>query len=314
MAKAKPNELRLVRVYDAPAKLVWATYTEDKHLTKWWGPRGFTITTKSKDLRPGGKWIYTMHGPDGIDYPNMTTYHVVEPYKKLVYDHGGNEERPKLFTVTVTFEEHLGKTVMDMTMTLDTPEAAIEISKHIKNASGNSTWDRLGEYLEGEQTKKDVFIINRTFKADQKTLFEMWTNPEHLSNWMGPAGASMKYLNVAIKEGAFAHYQLTTAEGEFHFGKMEYKKIQPYELLVYVQSFSDEKGNLVKPGFAPTWPDQMLTTIHFTDEGSNETRITLKWEVYGNANEVERKTFNEAKAGMTGGWTGSFDKLEEALR
>ncbi|MEZ6045243.1 MAG: SRPBCC domain-containing protein [Planctomycetaceae bacterium] len=55
---------------------------------QWWGPRGFTLTHHSKDLRPGGTWHYTMHGPDGTDYPNMTLYHEVEKYKKLVYDHG----------------------------------------------------------------------------------------------------------------------------------------------------------------------------------------------------------------------------------
>jgi len=42
------------------------------------GPRGFTTTTHSKDLRPGGSWIYTMHAPDGTDFPNRTNYLEVE--------------------------------------------------------------------------------------------------------------------------------------------------------------------------------------------------------------------------------------------
>jgi len=315
VAKAKKeNELRLVRVFDAPAKLIWEVWTDEKHVGHWWGPRGFSITTKSKDVRPGGKWIYTMHGPDGVDYPNITTYYEVEKYSKLVYDHGANENQEALFRVTVTFEEFKGKTVMDMTMALATPEAAKEIAKFIKAAGGNATWDRLGEYLEEQQKQKDVFIINRSFKTDQKTLFEMWTNPEHLSKWMGPAGATMDYINVAIKEGSSAHYKLTTPDGDFHFGKMDYKKIRPHEFIQYVQSFSDEKGNLVKPGFAPTWPDQMLTTVVFTDEGDGETRLALLWEVFGDATEIERKTFHDAKAGMTGGWSGSFDKLESLLK
>lgn len=54
---------------------------EDSHLQE-----------KSKDLHPNGKWVYTMHGPDGVDYPNITTYHEVIPYKKLVYDHGATEK------------------------------------------------------------------------------------------------------------------------------------------------------------------------------------------------------------------------------
>ena len=63
-------------------------------------------------------WHYTMHGPDGIDYPNKTLYHEVETHSKLVYDHGGNDDRPPLFRVTVLFSETGGKTKMDMTMTL----------------------------------------------------------------------------------------------------------------------------------------------------------------------------------------------------
>lgn len=314
MAAAKPNELRLIRVYDAPAKLIWKVWTEDKHVTKWWGPRGFTLTTKSKDLRPGGKWIYTMHGPDGVDYPNMTTYHVVEPYKKLVYDHGGNEERQKLFTVTVTFEEHQGKTVMDMTMALDTPEAAREIKKFIKQAGGNATWDRLAEYLEHEISGKDPFVINRTFEAPIAKVFEMWTNPKHFSKWLPPTGFTMEYFEADIKQGGITYYKMTNGKTIDHYGKMTYKEIVPVHRLVYIQCFTDEKGNVSKPPFEKNWPDNVLATVTFAEEGSNETRVTVNWEVYGEATETEKTTFSEARAGMTMGWSGSFDKLDELLK
>ena len=72
------NEIRITRVYDAPVSLVWDAWTQDEHVVHWWGPRGFSLTTHSKDLRPGGSWAYTMHGPDGKDWPNFTRYHVVE--------------------------------------------------------------------------------------------------------------------------------------------------------------------------------------------------------------------------------------------
>jgi uncharacterized protein YndB with AHSA1/START domain len=102
MARAeRESELRLVRVFDAPVALVWDAWVKDEHVAQWWGPRGFTLTTTSKDVRPGGRWVYTMHGPDGVDYPNITTYHVVEPHVTLVYDHGATEDREPLFRVTV---------------------------------------------------------------------------------------------------------------------------------------------------------------------------------------------------------------------
>lgn len=314
MAKAKKdNELRLVRAFSAPVKLVWEAFTDVEHQEHWWGPRGFSITSKSKKLSVGGKWIYTMRGPDGVDFPNYNTYLEVEKYSKLVYDHGTSEEQGPLFRVTVIFEEFNGSTVMDMTMSFSTPEEAKETEKMIKRFGGTSTWDRLGEYLEQEQTQNDIFIINRSFKANIKDVFDMWVNPVHFARWMGPTGSSLNFLSVDVKSGGHSHYEMTDATGDTMYGIINYKEINSPNSLIYTQSFCDENKNICKPPFAPTWPDAMLTTITFSGEGDGETRITLKWEVDGDATDEERKTFNSAKAGMTGGWTGSLDKLQDLL-
>src|SRR3954452_4211641 len=124
--KNKANELKISRIYNVSVKTVWDAWTDPKRAAHWWGPRGFTITTHSKDFRPGGSWKYTMHGPDGVDYPNTTKYLEVEKHSKLVYDHGATDDREPLFRVTVLFSESNGKTKMDMTMSLPTPEAAEE--------------------------------------------------------------------------------------------------------------------------------------------------------------------------------------------
>ena len=153
-ANTRSNEFTLTRVYDAPVRRVWDAWTDPEQVARWWGPRGFSLTTHSKDLRAGGIWHYTMHGPDGVDYPNVTTYHVVEPYKKLVYDHGATDDRPALFRVTVTFTEERGKTTMEMISSLPSPEAAAEMAKFVKKAGGNATWDRLAEHLEQTTTGK----------------------------------------------------------------------------------------------------------------------------------------------------------------
>jgi uncharacterized protein YndB with AHSA1/START domain len=191
VARNKSNEIRIIRMYDAPVKAVWDAWTDPEQVAKWWGPRGFTLTTHSKDLRAGGHWKYTMHGPDGTDYPNYTPYFEVVPLKKLVYDHGGSDDRPPLFHVTVLFEEIDGQTKMDMTATLPTPEAAEEMRKFIKQAGGDSTWDRLAEYLAKESTGKENFVINRTFDAPIDVMWQMWTDPQHFSKWLPPTGFEM---------------------------------------------------------------------------------------------------------------------------
>jgi uncharacterized protein YndB with AHSA1/START domain len=103
------------RVIDAPRDLVFSVWTDPKHLAQWWGPDGFTTTTSAFDFRVGGVWRFVMHGPDGRDYENRITFEVVEPPKRLVYRHGGEDDvEPVQFRTTVTFDDLGGKTRLSM--------------------------------------------------------------------------------------------------------------------------------------------------------------------------------------------------------
>ena len=93
------------RVFEAPRELVFAAFTDPKHLAKWWGPDGFTTTTHAHDFRVGGTWRFVMHGPDGRDYQNRITYDEIVPPERLVYHHDGAADvEPVQFTQTLTFE------------------------------------------------------------------------------------------------------------------------------------------------------------------------------------------------------------------
>jgi uncharacterized protein YndB with AHSA1/START domain len=312
-AKNKSNEIHITRIYDAPVKLVWEAWTDPEQTAKWWGPRGFTLTTHGKDFKVGGFWAYTMHGPDGVDYPNKTIYHEIEKYSRLVYDHGGNDDRPPMFRVTVLFSEIKGKTKMAMTMALPTPEAAEETKKFIKKAGGNATWDRLAEFLEKETSDKDLFVINRSFEAPIETVFEVWTDPKHFSQWLAPTGFTMQFMKADIKEGGSTFYKMTDGGKVTMYGRAKYLEVKKPHRIVYTQQFCDEHENISRHPMAPTWPETMLTTVVLSEEGPNQTRVTVTWEVYGDAKREEIDTFSKAKGGMTQGWTGSFDKLEDYL-
>ena len=311
--KNKPNELYITRIYNAPVEMVWDAWTDPEQVKQWWGPRGFSLTTHSKDLKPGRRWVYTMHGPDGVDYPNNTLYYEVETYRKLVYDHGANENQPALFRVTVFFTEEKGKTKMEMTMSLETPEAAEQIKKFIKQAGGNSTWDRLAEYVDQKTTGIDKFVINRSFKTDVETLYNVWTQPEHIRQWLAPTGFNMTYLNSEIKAGSTVRYYMDGPNGLRMYGRAHYIELKKPEKIVYTQVFTDANDNISRHPHAPTWPETMLTTIELVQEDDQHTRATITWEVYGQATQAEKDTFISARGGMTQGWTGSFDKLEYYL-
>ncbi|GBF38217.1 hypothetical protein LPTSP1_12070 [Leptospira johnsonii] len=165
-----------------------------------------------------------------------------------------------------------------------------------------------------DTSEKDKFIISHSFDSDIKTVFEMWVRPDRFSKWLGPAGASMTFISVGVKEGGTSQWSMTTSDGVTKYGKLNYKKISPSNLLIYTQNFCDKDGNLSKPPFAPTYPDILLTTVNFTEEGNKKTRVTVKWEVFGEATEMERQTFNGLKPVMTVGWNSSFDKLDSFLK
>lgn len=97
------------------------------------------------------------------------------------------------------------------------------------------------------------------------------------------------------------------------YGRAEYREVIRPTRIVYTQSFCDENQNPARHPSAPTWPQTMLTTVALEAEAVNRTRVTVTWEVFGEASAIERATFHNAKGGMTAGWTGSFDKLENYL-
>jgi uncharacterized protein YndB with AHSA1/START domain len=101
-----PRSIVGTRVFDAPRELVFAAFSDPKHLAQWWGPIGFATTTSAFDFRPGGVWRFVMHGPDGRDYQNLVTYDEIVPPERIAYRHGGADDvEPVQFATTVTFED-----------------------------------------------------------------------------------------------------------------------------------------------------------------------------------------------------------------
>jgi len=311
-ARNKSAVIHLTRVYDAPLPAVWEAWTIPEEVAQWWGPRGFTITTHSHDLRTGGHWHYTMHGPDGTDYENTTQYLEVVPGERMVYDHGGHRDRPPLFRVHAMFTERSGRTQLDMTMTFATPEVAEQTRGFIRKAGGESTWDRLAEYLGKHGAGREQFFITRSFDAGIERMYGMWTDPEHLARWLPPAGATMRFVRTDVRVGGTSFYEMTAANGQTIRGLVRYLTLDAPGLIAYTQQFCDEQQRVIRPPFFKDWPPTMLTTVELTAEGPERTRVTVRWEPQ-DATAADIAEFVKQRGGMTMGWTGSFDKLETVL-
>lgn len=89
------------RTFHYPVSQVYQAWANPELLAQWWGPKGFTNTFHEHDLRPGGRWIFTMHGPEAGNYENATTFVEVRPNEFLSW----TRQSQPYFNVEVSFEE-----------------------------------------------------------------------------------------------------------------------------------------------------------------------------------------------------------------
>jgi uncharacterized protein YndB with AHSA1/START domain len=144
------REIFISRVFDAPLEKVWDAWTDPKQVVKWWGPRGFTTTIHEMDVRPGGVWHQTMHGPDGANYPGKSVFAEVIKHKRIVFSHsGGKEGAPGAnFKSTWTFEVEGDQTKVTIRMVFDSAEARERVVREFGAIEGGKqTLARLGEFL-----------------------------------------------------------------------------------------------------------------------------------------------------------------------
>jgi uncharacterized protein YndB with AHSA1/START domain len=148
-AKVEGREISLTRIFDAPRFLVFRAWTDPNLVVKWWGPTGFTNTISEMDVRPGGRWKFVVHGPDGVDYPNEIVYEeIVEP-ERLVYSH---VVAPK-FRMSIALLELGSKTELTALMVFLSAEDFESAVKQVHAVEGlKETLARLEGELASEQS------------------------------------------------------------------------------------------------------------------------------------------------------------------
>ncbi|WP_028551853.1 SRPBCC family protein [Paenibacillus sp. UNC451MF] len=142
--KIGENEIISSRVFDVSRELVFRAWTTPDLLAQWWGPQGFTNTFHEFDLRPGGTWRFTMHGPNGVDYPNYSVFVEIVPMERIVLDHLSGHE----FRVTATFEDVEDRTKVTFRQLFKKTEEFEQVKAYC--IEGNEqNFDRLGKLLAG---------------------------------------------------------------------------------------------------------------------------------------------------------------------
>ena len=150
------REIVISRVIDAPRELVFEAFREVRHLSQWWGPEGFTTTTRSFEFREGGAWDFVMHAPDGTDYQEWITWTEIVPPERIALLHGESRNDPNAFESTLAFAPHGTATRIVMRTVFPTKQLRDQaVEEYHAIESGQQTLSNLAAYVAEIAQKKE---------------------------------------------------------------------------------------------------------------------------------------------------------------
>jgi uncharacterized protein YndB with AHSA1/START domain len=142
------REIVICRVIDAPKELVFEAFTDVQHLSQWWGPNGFTTSTRSFEFRVGGEWIFVMRGPDGTDYQEWISWTEIVPSERIALQHGEFRADPNAFESVITFTADGVATRIEMRTVFPTKQQRDEaVEKYHAVEGGQQTLSNLAAYV-----------------------------------------------------------------------------------------------------------------------------------------------------------------------
>jgi uncharacterized protein YndB with AHSA1/START domain len=142
------REIVISRVIDAPRELVFEAFTEVRHLSRWWGPEGFTTTTRAFEFRVGGAWDFVMHGPDATDYQEWITWTEIAPPQRIALLHGESRSDPNAFEMTLSFAPDGAATRIELRSVFPTKALRDEVVEKYHAIEGaQQTLNNLAAYV-----------------------------------------------------------------------------------------------------------------------------------------------------------------------
>jgi uncharacterized protein YndB with AHSA1/START domain len=240
--------------------VVWEAFTDPEQVVLWWGPRGFTTTIHEMDVRRGGKWSHTMHGPDGTDYPNKSVFTEVVKPERIVYGHGGGKKDGPgaSFEATWIFEAKGNKTLLTGRMVFPTAAARDLVVKEYGAIEGAvQTLDRLEEQLDQNQV-----VVERLYSASAKDIWAAITEFDQMKQWY------MKDLKSFKPEVGFKTEFTVHHEGQDFPHIWKVTEVVPQKKITYDWRFA---GNPGIPGISfvtfELFPQGKKTRLRLTHTG-----------------------------------------------
>jgi uncharacterized protein YndB with AHSA1/START domain len=148
-------------------------------------------------------------------------------------------------------------------------------------------------------------VISRHFNGTPERIYELWTTPELLERWWGPAGFTVPYCKVDLRVGGEYHYCVRSPEGANYWSKGNFLEICPGRKIVATDSFSDANGNIITAssvGLPGNWPSTLLVSVAFEHKDGG-TDLTL----------IHKGLPLEMVESCRAGWLESLEKMEAVI-
>jgi uncharacterized protein YndB with AHSA1/START domain len=275
------REIACTRVYKAPKELLIRMWANPEHITNWWGPVGFTTSTHAMEFKTNGLWQFTMHGPDGTDYPSLVRYTHISP-DRIEYEHFGSGAID--FTARVEFRELGNSTEMNFRMTFVTAELRRLVAEKYGAVQGQiDTVTRLGEYAAKQDPKAIELVIVRQFDSPQERVWKALTEPEQMQKWQCPIGLDLETSGDGVHVGGKWNIVMSNSSGFREEASGEYLSVDPISSLETTHRWKKHDGT-----FKPT--TRLAYNLH-----SHEGKTTLTFVQTGFWSE-------EARAAHLIGW------------
>lgn len=157
-----------------------------------------------------------------------------------------------------------------------------------------------------------VFLLERSFDAPLKLVWEVYSSEEHLAKWWGPKGFAWVSGKLDFRPGGYFHYCMRAPDGKTEmWGRFDYREIVPRERLAFTTGFSNAAGEIVRAPFAASFPLRVLNDVRFSESGGRTTLAMTgtPFEASGDEKDFFRSMFPS----MQQGFTGTLNQLEEYL-
>lgn len=144
---------------------------------------------------------------------------------------------------------------------------------------------------EQNAAKDRTVTIERIFNAPLQTVWEAWTQPEHISKWWGPKGMAIEVVEHEFKVGGKWKYTMPMPDGKQFISEGTYLEIIEGAKIVTSADFRPMTEGVELHMLFEKKDEQTLFTFHVIHP-------TVDYKL------------QQEKMGIYNGWGSAFDRLD----